>query len=197
MPHIFLNIRNSIYEVSHFTDSHKGEGINNVFLREHNRQNVTSEFEKFHTSEIADDELELAKKGQHPMIKYIGPNYFQKNIPKYFHLIDMEVADVEDISKLMSKKSYFIFPSFDDDNIFNLSLFVKDANGCVNIYPLILKHSDSSYPQKVTKCSVELYDIELNDKLEDENIITTVLEAGDIESFVDKYFTKQGYTSHK
>jgi hypothetical protein len=188
MPHIFVNVHNDIYEVSCFTD-------NKSLLELEQESNKSDKSDKSLTLEIIADELEKAKNGEHPTIKYIGPNYFQKNnIPKYFHLVDMEVADVDDISKKMNKKTYFIFPSFSDNSVYNLNLFVKDANGCVNIYPLILKHNDNKYPQKVTGCCVELYDIELNEKLEEENVITSVLEASNIETFVDKYFTKQRYT---
>ena len=193
MSSVFLSIKNGIYEVSQFIGSHPGEGINSVYLNEHNRKNVTEEYEKYHTSELAEEELILAKKGENPKIKYIGPNYFQKNIPKYFHLIDLELADVEEISKNMTKKSFFMFPSSTtiDKSDFQLNLFVRDANGCVNIYPLNFKFSGNS--NKIEKCYVELYDIKMNEKLEEENVITSVLDAGNIELFVDKYFTKQKY----
>lgn len=192
---ILLSIHNDIYEVSHFINTHPGEGINNIYLTEHNGHNVTEEYEKFHQTELAYEELISAKNGNNPKIKFVGPDYFQKQIPKYFHLLDLETADINIISKAMNKKSFFMFPSSEkkDKSDFQINLFVKDANGCTNIYPLITQFNNKEQPNKVTNCSVELYDIVMNDDLEEQKIVTSVLDATTIEDFVEKYFIRQKY----
>lgn len=177
---ILLSIKGHIYEVSHFIKYHPGEGINNTYLNEHNRQNVSLLFHKFHNSNESEEHLINSRNGNHSQIKYLGPDYFHKKIPKYYHYI-------EDITKIklnsIDNKSFLLFQSNESNTI---NLFVKDGMGMTTIHHMKLDTKDN----KIIECYVEL--CESVDK--EKNIITKSIKANSIEEFIEKYFINQKYT---
>jgi hypothetical protein len=176
---ILLSIKGHIYEVSHFVKNHPGEGINNMYLNEYNRINASLLFNQFHSSNESEEHLINARNGTHPQIKYLGPNYFHKDIPKYYHYI-------EDITKIkmndINNRSFFMFQS---NEPYTINIFVKDAVGMTTVHNMKLNINDN----KLIKCFVELCD-SVN---KDNNIITKIIEANSIEEFIKIYFINQKY----
>jgi cytochrome b involved in lipid metabolism len=177
---ILLSIKGHIYEVSHFVKNHPGEGINNMYLNEHNRRNVSLLFNKFHSSDESEEHLINSRNNNHSEIKYLGPDYFHKKIPKYYHYI-------KDITKIktnnIDNKSFLMFQS-DESNTINL--FVKDGMGMITVHHMELDIKDN----KLVDCYVELCDSVDKEK----NIITNSIKADSIEEFIEKYFINQKYT---
>lgn len=191
--HTLLAIKGHIYEASHFIDKHPGEGINNVYLNEHNRKEVTALFNKFHQSDESEEHLIKAREGTHDKIKYIGPNYFQKRLPRYYHYVE----DVEsiDLTKFPAR-SYFMFPSLDIETRDNtLNLYVVDGMRLITVHHLKLDTIEDEDKnkylcgRKLVRCYVEVCDTIDEEK----NVKTCTIEAPTIEEFIDTYFTKQKY----
>lgn len=178
---LLLAIKGHIYEVSHFVSKHPGEGINNVYLNEYNKREVNMLFAKFHQTEESEEHLIRAREGNHDRIKYIGEYYFQKRIPKYYHLL-------KDLSEIDSEKyergCFFIFPNLEDSK--QLNLFVKDKMGMISVHHMKLVTDDDN---KLTKAYVEIcFDMD-----KDKNPITKTIESDNVENFMEKYFIKDGY----
>lgn len=101
---ILLLIGEDIYEVSKFIPNHPGEGIHDIYIRNFNRKNVTEEFEHYHFDSEPEDWLEKAKKNKFDPetgIYYVGPSFFKKRIPAYFHYL----VDDEKGEKYMSQQA--------------------------------------------------------------------------------------------
>lgn len=188
-----LAIKGHIYEVSHFVNSHPGEGIANVYLQEHNRREVTEYFEKYHQSNDSEQELIDAREGTNDNITYVAPYYFQKRIPKcYFYIPDISQIDLTSYPN----KSYFLFQS-NENNKDTVDMMVKDGMGMTTIHHLKLKFNETS--NELDGCYIELCSYidnmeNSNENLDDAKIVMDTLDAGNIEEFVDKYFTGQKYT---
>lgn len=180
--HILLGIKGHIYDVSQFRLDHPGEGIRNIFLDEHNRREVSAQFEHFHMTNIAEEYLIEAKDGKHPTIKYIAPYYFQKRIPRYYHYVEGDIQKIK--LENIPNKSYLLFQSNEDEKTINL--FVKDAMGMISVHHLRLVVNEAG---KLEKCFVQLCD----NVDENEQVEINTLEDTTIEGFIEKYFTGQGY----
>lgn len=181
---ILLAIKGHIYEVKNFINKHPGEGISNIFLSEHNRQEVSELFEKFHQTNVSEEHLINARENTNEHIQYVAPNYFKRRIPKYYHYIPA-IGDVN-IQELPIK-SFFMYQS-NEDNKDGINLLVKDGMGLLSVHHMKLKINDET--NKLEKCFVEL----CSDVDENDNVITTILDEATIEDFVDKYFIKDKYT---
>lgn len=92
MKNVLLGIYDNIYDVTAYIPKHPGEGIKFVNLREYNGKEVTSDFDKQHLTNEADEILISAKKNgfdEESGIYYVCPFfnfYIKKNkIPSYFY----------------------------------------------------------------------------------------------------------------
>lgn len=75
--HIFIVYNDFIYEVSKYANSHPGEGICSIYLRNFNGQSVDMLFDKFHNTDEPFEHLQLSReKGYHEKIYAIGHNIF-------------------------------------------------------------------------------------------------------------------------
>ena len=119
---ILLAIKNHIYEVSSFVNKHPGEGINSVYLCEHNHREVSLLFNKFHQTEESEEHLINARAGKHDKIKYIAPYYFLKRIPKYYHYVD-NITTIDE--KSIPNKSYFLFQAENEHRDNTINIYVK------------------------------------------------------------------------
>lgn len=181
---ILLIIDHRIYNVAKL--KHLGEGIRDVYLADFHRQDVTQQFQQFHQTDVPFESIIESQSFPSSDVQYLGFSYFQKNIPKYYHI----VSDISKLSSLEIKnKSYFLFPDIttkDKDNIKYLNLFVKDANGFVSVHNLMLETTG----WKLQKCYLEL----CVDYTEKGEVITKKIEANTIEDFVKQHF--KGYTPY-
>lgn len=179
---ILLAIKGNIFEVSQFVLDHPGEGICGMYLQDHNRQEVTPLFEKYHTSNIPDFTLLESISNQYQSILHLGPYYFQRRIPRYYHYIyNIKRLKTENLPN----KSYLLYQS-DNKKELTINLFVKDAMGMISVHNLNLVINN----EQLEKCYVKICD-----SIDDNNdIVTATLEETTIEGFIDKYFKKEGYT---
>lgn len=201
---ILLAIHGKILDVSKFVDKHPGEGIRDVYLRDYHRKEATELFDQFHQTDVPMELIIDAKNfPDQSDIKYIAPNFFQKNIPKFYHCLDNNSFDNIDIS-VIPNKSFFMMPYYpppdqpkeekedQSQKDHKICLFVKDAMGFTNIHPLqIRSQTIKGIPcqYKIERCFLHLY----SDVCKDEKTLTTALEAKTIEQFIETYFTKSGY----
>ena len=87
---LLMSIYNHIYEVSGFINKHPGEGISNIYLRDYRNKESTSDFERYHFTNEADEMLINARKegyDEETNIYYVCPWFFKKKIPKYFNFL--------------------------------------------------------------------------------------------------------------
>lgn len=186
---ILLAIKGHIYEVSQFVNSHPGEGIADVYLREHSHQEVSEYFEKYHQTNESEEELIDARNNKNDKINYVAPNYFKGKIPKcYFYIPDITKIDLNKFPN----KSYFMFQS-DEHNMINL--MVKDAMGMITIHHLKLIVNENGI---LSECFVELCSYidnmeNSNENLDNAKIVTDKLTSDTIEAFVETHFNGQGY----
>lgn len=87
---VLLLIGNDVFECRRFIGSHPGEGINNIYLKEWNRKNVTEQFEQYHYTDTPTEWINEAKLigVSSEGIRYVGPiaSFFHssKRIPEWF-----------------------------------------------------------------------------------------------------------------
>ena len=118
---ILLGVDSYIYEVENYSKNHPGEGILNVYLRNFNRKDATSLFERYHNTNESYDLLLQAKKNKFNLtesgIRFVCPFFFKRKIPKYFHFIEKTKVQeyVNNIFSDVKKNSFFIRPSFADN----------------------------------------------------------------------------------
>ena len=89
---ILIGIDSYIYEVENYSKNHPGEGILIVYLRNFNRKDATSLFERYHNTNESYDLLLQAKNKfnlTESGIRFVCP-FFKRRIPKYFHFIEKQ-----------------------------------------------------------------------------------------------------------
>jgi len=135
MKQILLGINDNIYDVTKYVNKHPGEGICSVYLRQFNRKDCTSMFEKYHLTNEP-DELLSNSTSKESLIKYVSPFFNfskKKRIPLYYHYL----PDDTDAIKFMEDKdnyNYILRPNI--NNIDN-SVILTYKN--TNIYHIEIK----------------------------------------------------------
>ena len=139
MVQILIGIYDKIYDVTKYISKHPGEGIGSTFIKQYNRKDCTSVFEKFHMTNEPDELLISANNNDNDYIKYICPFYnFSKinRIPKYFFYFNLEESveeffeDKENNSYILrnSKRANTLILTYKDQIIYNLVLERKENN---------------------------------------------------------------------
>ncbi len=169
MPHkeLLLSINDSLWECNKFIANHPGEGIQDVYLKNYHKKNVTEEFERYHFDNEPDDWLDRAKSSHYDPetgIYYIGPNPFKnkRRIPPYFHFFPSADAPsntqsgTEYLTEKNQPKSFILFPIFKEENSF--ILMKRDESE--NIQNISVKKSGSTEDNNTNAWAVSGSDID-------------------------------------
>eukprot|EP01116_Phalansterium_solitarium_P022239 TRINITY_DN7273_c0_g1_i2.p1 TRINITY_DN7273_c0_g1~~TRINITY_DN7273_c0_g1_i2.p1 ORF type:complete len:179 (-),score=37.15 TRINITY_DN7273_c0_g1_i2:204-740(-) len=169
---LLVAIDGDVFELSKFVSNHPGEGIQDIYLRNYNRKEVSSEYVHYHFDDEPDKWLDAAREKKFDPetgIYYVGPiaGFFKRNIPPYFHFLPDDVYAIE-YMKDAPAKSFIVRPSQSAPTT-SLSATSKDETGAVHSVRL---NRDGS--QWSTKSGVS---------------------AGSLEELVDKLFVQQSFTA--
>ena len=118
---ILIIINHNIYEVSKFVKNHPGEGILNEYLRNYHNKNATEEFNRFHFTNDADELLLKSKNDNTSGIYFVGPSFWKKKIPNYYHFFSNPVKDAPEFFS-NCKNMTFIITNKSENSLF---LFYK------------------------------------------------------------------------
>ena len=120
---LFIIINNNIYEVSNFIKNHPGEGILNEYIANYHNKDVTDEFDRFHfTNESDEILLQSRTNGIHLGIYFVGPSFWKKKIPIYYHFFINPIVDGKNFLS-QQKNMTFIISNHTDNSIL---LFYKN-----------------------------------------------------------------------
>ena len=69
----YLDGKKYKFDITNYLDSHPGEGIRNIYLRNYKNKLINKEMEKYHFTDEPFDILEKIIKGtKHPLIKLVN-----------------------------------------------------------------------------------------------------------------------------
>ena len=130
---LLITIDEDIYDVKKFEQIHPGEGINNIYLKNFHRKDASVLFDRYHYSKNEPIEILMnAKKhGNYNNVDYVCPNFFRKNIPKYFYFSSDDLY-ATNFMKNISDNSFVLRRSNSDTNN-SMSITYKQYS---NIYQL-------------------------------------------------------------
>jgi len=133
MKRVLIGIYQNIYDITNYISKHPGEGIKFVNLRDYNGKEATSDFDKQHLTNEADEILISAKENgfdEESGIYYVCPFFFKKKIPKYFKFLPDDLY-AEEYMKNQDNMTFVLRRSNSDVNN-SLSVTFKNDEGEIN-----------------------------------------------------------------
>ena len=112
---ILIGIEGQIYDVTRYIHRHPGEGICGRYLRNFNRSQADTEFDRFH----GDEPYDMLEEAQQPdstsvcPITWVSPWIFGRRIPKYFTYFRTVKEKYQRLENLVSNE-YLLYPNLNE-----------------------------------------------------------------------------------